>query len=368
MLPVGSAARSALIVALIALSSASVFAQNEAQRAATAESLFREARELMAQERFAEACVKFEASQRLEEGLGTLLNLADCHEKLGRSASAWAEFLRASALASRAGQSDREAIARERALRLEPLLTRLRVTVEPDAMVNGLEVLRGEATLAEATWGSAIPVDPGDYRVIARAPGKVEYSTSVQLARPGETVEVTIPRLQDLPTTIAPQAAKPLDGQPLATQPAATEPSVATAPATTLPASAGPMPVPDRPGTSAEDTQRVLGLVLGGAGVLGLVGGGSLALIAKGEYDSADCRNGFCPDEDAQAQAEDALSLANAATVVTAIGGGLAVVGAGLYFLAPPTGDRPTEEHANAWRVAPVLTHQSGGVWVSGDF
>ena len=45
--------------------------------------------------------------------LGTLLNLATCHEKLGRTASAWGEFKEAATLAEKRGEKDRATFANE---------------------------------------------------------------------------------------------------------------------------------------------------------------------------------------------------------------------------------------------------------------
>src|SRR4051812_10257047 len=54
--------------------------------------LFDEARRLMADGKFAEACPKLEESQRMDPGIGILFNLGDCYEHLGRTASAWISF------------------------------------------------------------------------------------------------------------------------------------------------------------------------------------------------------------------------------------------------------------------------------------
>src|SRR5687768_6154338 len=79
---------------------------------ATAEALFAEGRRLMSSGDFKTACPKFAASQKLDPGLGTSLNLADCYEKSGKTASAWAEFRDAAAAAHRVGSKDREQVAR----------------------------------------------------------------------------------------------------------------------------------------------------------------------------------------------------------------------------------------------------------------
>src|SRR6187200_393022 len=73
--------------------------QATAAEKATAEALFDEALRLMHAGSFAEACPKFEVSQRIEAAVGTMLYLAECYEKIGRTASSWATFREAASLA-----------------------------------------------------------------------------------------------------------------------------------------------------------------------------------------------------------------------------------------------------------------------------
>ena len=75
-------------LAVAGLASVAQPAQAQSDSAA-ARALFAEGRNLMADERYAEACPKFEESLRLDHGMGTQFNLAHCWEKLGRTASAW---------------------------------------------------------------------------------------------------------------------------------------------------------------------------------------------------------------------------------------------------------------------------------------
>src|SRR5512138_2397422 len=99
-------------------------ADTTAEQRAAAQALFDDARRLMADKKYAEACPKLEESQRLDPGIGTLLNLAECQSLTGRTASAWANFLEAAYQAKAAGQAKRENTARSRAAALEPKLSR----------------------------------------------------------------------------------------------------------------------------------------------------------------------------------------------------------------------------------------------------
>src|SRR4051794_36073101 len=60
---------------------------SHAEGAGAAEVMFAEGRRAMKQGDYATACAKFAESQRLEPGGGTLMNLAACHEKQGKTAT-----------------------------------------------------------------------------------------------------------------------------------------------------------------------------------------------------------------------------------------------------------------------------------------
>src|SRR5580700_7484247 len=85
-------------VCAVSLGSATAAAQATTD-SAKAEALFREASRLLAKKQYPEACAKFAESKRLEPGIGVTLYLGDCYERVGRTASAWAAFRDAEALA-----------------------------------------------------------------------------------------------------------------------------------------------------------------------------------------------------------------------------------------------------------------------------
>ena len=106
--------RSALLALALASSLAAArpaLAQGEGERAAAAQALFDEAMRLMKADQNAAACPKLEESQRLDPGMGTEFRLAECYEKVGKLASAWAKFVSVADSAAVARMSDREAVA-----------------------------------------------------------------------------------------------------------------------------------------------------------------------------------------------------------------------------------------------------------------
>src|SRR4051812_2324896 len=141
-----------------------------AQEGSRAQALFDDGRRLMNEGHFADACPKLAASQKLDPGAGTLMNLATCYEKNNQLASAWATFKEAAAASRASGHADWETAARGRADKLEPELARLAVVVPKDVQVPGLVVERDGRALDPAEWATPIPVDGGTHTVRALAP------------------------------------------------------------------------------------------------------------------------------------------------------------------------------------------------------
>lgn len=166
-----------------------VFAMTSRARAQTAEAeaLFREGKRLLKQGEITRACEKFEASERLEPENGTELNLADCWERDGRTASAWAMFMKAAASAKRA---DRAAEARRRAAALESQLVHLTIEVPVDADLDELVITRNDDVVDRALWNQRVPVDPDEYTITASAPEHEEWSATIKVKTKDKVVVV----------------------------------------------------------------------------------------------------------------------------------------------------------------------------------
>src|SRR5215472_8167327 len=165
---------------LAALTSSSAALAQTAEDKAAAETLFEDGKRLMHDKRFAEACPKLAESLHLDPGIGTMLWLADCYEKTGRIASAWAEFREAAESAARE-HDNREKVARERAAKLESRLPRLTLVIPAASQVDGLEIKRDAEVVDKAVWGTEMPVDPGSHLLAASAPHKKPSPRQVKL-------------------------------------------------------------------------------------------------------------------------------------------------------------------------------------------
>jgi len=184
----GGAAAGALLLA-------SGFARAEGTKDAdSARILFKEGRALVSDGKYTEACEKFEQSLKLDAGIGTKFNLADCYEHLGRTATAHGLFLEVAAIARQAGQADREQAAEARAKALVPQLHQLTINVKGNQ--SGLTIQRDGVEVQPSKWGVPQPVDPGMYNIVVTAQGKKPWSQKVEVPRTGDAT-LEIPELED---------------------------------------------------------------------------------------------------------------------------------------------------------------------------
>ncbi|MFC1641723.1 hypothetical protein ACFL5O_03395 [Myxococcota bacterium] len=330
----------------------------ESQETTWAKALYREAKALMAQNVYPEACPKLEESQRLEPSVGTLFLLGECYEQNGQVASAWAAFQKASDAALDQHQPGRQRLAEERAALAGAKAPKVTINVAPEARVEGLEVKLNGVLLGEAAWGIAAPMDPGEYTVEARAPGYQAW-TEPAVVQPGATsVTVTVPELPP-EAPLEPAIAKP--PPPPLPRPKTVQ--------SLLKADTGPAP-------TGGAQQRIVGLAVAGVGVGGLVAGTVFGVRAQSKEKDSEAH---CWPEDKSLCSAKGVALlddaAGAATVANVgfIVGGLSLAGGAALFL---TADQPTTAAAikprsvvrRELRVAPVMGARTTGVSVSGTF
>jgi hypothetical protein len=316
--------------------------------AATAETLFNEARRLMQEGSYASACPLLEESQRLDPGIGTQFNLADCYEHEGRTASAWMLFLDVAAATKAAGQTAREEAARDRASSLAGRLARLTITV-PEKHPRELEVRRDGTLVRAVLWGVPVPVDPGSHSVQVTAPGRRPWRTKLEIGSEATTTALAVPDLEPL-------------GDETSGGVAVASPESEKAPA-------------HDEGSSSWGTQRVLAAGLFGAGVIGLLVGTGYGIdaIVKHSDSSAGCPNNTSCTAAAGAVRDEAIHSGNASTAAFTIG--LAAVGgAAILWLTAPSSSpaHATPSLASGSREATAksvgLTLLPGGASLSGAF
>jgi hypothetical protein len=267
-------------------------------------------------------------ARKLYTSAGILLNLADCYEKTGRTASAWATFGEAAAVSARTNRAEEAAEGKRRQAKLESQLMRVTLRVARD--VTGLVIRRDGTEVPRPAWGVPVPIDAGSHEFRAEASGYVAWVQTVTVSDPGKTLTVDVPALLEAPAPPPPSpAVSSTLGGP--NQPASsTDSSHATAP----------------PGA----TQRIIGLSIGGAGVVSMGVAGVLALVAKSQFNKAEKETGPARASDSAG----AGSLADGASVAVIVGAVAAGAGVVLWLTAPS---------------APVSVGTNGtGLLVSGRF
>lgn len=343
---VGRRPRNVLVAALsLALLSAGHPGVARADSAA-ADALFKDAKALASQKKYEEACPKFEASYKLDKAVGTLMNLADCHENVGRVASAWAEWGEAFEWLKRDGDK-RESFAAARRDALEPRLSRLTIVVTNPS--PKLSVFRDSTLIEEGAYNAALPIDPGPHSITVRRGDEVLKEQRVDIAeRAADSVSFDLAAIEK-----AAPPPKPGGG-------AAVGGGVVVAP---------------------KSQQKAIGFAVGGVGVAAFVTAAALEVgamsIAGGLDEPGNCVKTYCSPQ--------GLDRANRAGTFADVGqwvgiGGILLVGVGLTMvLTAPAPAAPssspdalpsTRARRSAPRVEAFITPYAGplggGVTVGG--
>lgn len=292
-----------------------------AEERAMADALFREAKALMRKKDYPKACRKFEESQRLDPRDGTLLNLAVCHEKEGKFATAWVEFQESLAAAKAAKRWGRITLAKRRMKALESKVPFLTVEVSPGA-ATGFELRRNGVVIAQPAWGTAMPVDPGEHKLEASAPGHIPWDGTFEVDV-GQDKTVVVPVLTEKPKPPPPK----------------------------------PKPKPKPPEMS---NRELSAYVVGGAGIVATGVGAYFGLKAMGKSGDSDehCNGSLC-DQTGLDLNDEAKSAARVSNI--AFGLGLIGVGVGSYLLLtePEPGDHESKDAAQLLMTPVALPGQA---------
>jgi hypothetical protein len=264
-------------------------------RVQIAQDLFERGKLKWTERDFLTAASLFTASQEQVPKAGTSILLADCYEQLGRLRSARDAFQRAAGLASEAGDSDLARRARTREAALLPRIPRVEIRVGPPLPAGLLVMLNGVEVPHE--WlNMAVPLDAGEYRLEARAPGHQAFVSSFKLVNDSA---------QSAGAQVAPVLLRP-------------EGDSASSPASSF-------------------NQRQLAWWVGGGGAVLALTTGVLLSVSKYKYDQGGCgtldanQPKLCANPDAANSAHSLANWAAASAVLSAVALGTAVT---LYVTA----------------------------------
>ena len=218
-------------------------------------------------------------------------NLARCEEDRGKLATAWALYK--TVVEQLPAGDERIATAKEKVAALDKRAPRIVITLA-DGAPKDTKVKVGDMELAAASFGSKLPVDPGEQKLVVTAPGHGARKLTVNVEE-GRTEEIEVG-----------------PGAPGAPDAASAEGG----------------------GGAHAGGSRTFGFVLGGIGVASLAVGAITGMMALGKKSTGD---EHCSDQlelcdqqgiDANDSAKSLATVSTVGWVVGALG-----VGAGAYFI-----------------------------------
>jgi hypothetical protein len=285
----------------------------------TAKALFEQGQKQLADGKLDAACASFKASNDAVGRVGTLLNLGDCYEKAGKLASAWGAYFDAIALGRRQGKPEYEDFAQKKKDELEPKLSKLTIVVPPDVKLDGMKVTRDGTLVEAASYGVAAAVDPGKHVIDVTAPHKIAFHAEAVVDDAHKMVEVTVAKLEDAPV------AWPTSNQPRVIERVVEVPSAWT-----------PL--------------RIGGVTAGSAGIVAVVIGSVLGLVANDKYQNAlktECAGN--PNACSPLGASDGSAAHDLAGVATGLFvGGLIALAGGVTLFIVGAPSRPKSDSQQA--------------------
>lgn len=272
---------------------------------AMAEALFNDANVAAAKGDFETACAKFKESQALDPSIGTQYNIGLCEEKRGKLLAALAIFEELSRTIP--DTDERKEQAEGKAAEIADKLAELTISLADDAPAL-TTVTRNGKPIPREELGSPVRVDPGKVEVVASAEGRASKTFAIDL-KEGEKRALVV----------GPEPAKVTEKR-----------------------GAGDVPPPAQPGGS---TQKTIGFVVAGVGVVGLGVGAVTGVMVLGKKSTVEteCPNQVCRSQEGL----DAASSGRMLSLVSTIAFGVGVAGAGLGTALILTAKPPSKAAAS---------------------
>jgi hypothetical protein len=172
------------------LASATAYADD----AKTADEKFEQASKLRDAGKTTEACALFDESLHLNpNAIGTILNVARCAEESGKVATAIRYFSDARDRAREQSLTPQLTAAEDHLAKLIPRESHLAITFAETYPAEAKLVVGGR--VVDFSAASDIVVDPGQTQVVVSAPGRVPFSTNVEVAE-AQHQSVAVPKLR----------------------------------------------------------------------------------------------------------------------------------------------------------------------------
>lgn len=317
--------RRALGIVLLLMASASTATAGSSE----ADRLFEEGRVAVKAGDYATGLARFEASQKLDPAPGTLLNIAECEEKLGKLVVAWTHFQQI--IQQLPPKDERVPVAKQRVDGLSARIPRLRVTLAPGAPPSS-KILQDDVELPGSLLGVEQPLDPGRHVVVVSAEGRPRRQYRVDLAE-GEHKSIPV---------------EPGDAEPAAPAVVAAPPPKPVQPSPTSTVSEPQ----DKPRPSDTRSGVPLGYIVGGAGIVSLGVGAVTGAMALGKKVtiSAHCDDTKACDGEGIDAVSSAKTLSTVSTVAFAVGA--IGVGTGLYIVLTQREDSRSSGETGLWFTA----------------
>lgn len=339
----------------IAIAALLVASSAFAQTPTPADAAFKRGRELLKAGKFADACVEFEHSQKLDPALGTAFNIAQCSEKIGKYARAL-ELYRE--MAAKDTNADRKKVVTAQIPVLEgkvPHLT-VKVATPPPGLAITLEVINSGLPPRVLEPNKEIEIDFGEYALHGKATGAPDWNQNFRVDTEGKAYTY------DAPFGVKVEPVKPTT---------TTTTTTTTTPPKTTATTTGTESIqkPDEPQDTPEppkSKRKLYGVIALSAGGAALVTGVVFGAMAKGKWSDAKdvCGGTTCTTQmdldKANRLKNAAQSKATLSTVFVAAGVVGAAVGVVLFVTAPSS--------ESSTRVTAHPTQDGAGITLSGRF